>query len=202
MQDWDEIKIWRVNTRRALLDARAARSPAQQADAARVIGEALLHALTLQPGDWLGFYWPIRGEIDLRKSVTALVGRGAHAALPEVIARDAPLVFRPWQADCAMRNGTWDIPVPDTTACVTPTIVLIPCVAVDAEGYRLGYGGGFYDRTLAATSPRPLAIGIVLDEAVLPSIYPQAHDIPLDAVLCDQGWRKPLPRRPHIPACT
>lgn len=193
MQDWDEIKNWRIRTRRALLEARAARTVAQQADAARSMGDALLVSLTLQAHDWLGFYWPIRGEIDLRETVAALVSRGGSAALPEVVARDAPLVFRPWQADCTMRNGTWDIPVPDTAACVTPTIVLIPCVAVDAQGYRLGYGGGFYDRTLAIASPRPLTIGIVLDEAVLPSIHPQVHDIPLDAVLSERGWRRPLP---------
>jgi hypothetical protein len=76
---------------------------------------------------------------------------------------------------------------------VQPTVLLIPCVAVDAHGYRLGYGGGFYDRTLQRARPRPLSIGISLASAILPTIHPQPHDIALDAVLTEHGWHRPLP---------
>ena len=193
MQERDEIREWRALTRRGLLELRAKQSATQQVEAARAIGDALLRALAPQASDWLGFYWPIRGEIDLRAAVEGLIARGARAALPEVTARDAPLTFRPWHPDCAMRRGVWDIPVPDTAVSITPTLLLIPCVAADQQGYRLGYGGGFYDRTLAALSPRPLTIGIVLHEALLPSIHPQEHDIPLDAVLSERAWVRPLP---------
>lgn len=193
MQDWEEIRQWRIRTRQSLLAARAALDPATSARVARAVGEHLLASLCLWPGECLGFYWPIRGEFDLRDSVTMLCGEDAHAALPEVTARDAPLCFRPWDTECAMRLGQWNIPVPDTTALARPDVLLIPCVAVDAAGFRLGYGGGFYDRTLAAAAPRPLSIGIVQATAVLPTIHPQTHDIPLDAVLTETGWQRTLP---------
>ena len=193
MQDWTEIKHWRTQTRKELLAARQALSAQIRESVAEVMSRLLTETLALRADDCIGFYWAIRGEIDLRSAVTALCKQQASAALPEVTGRDEPLRFRPWTADCALRPGTWDIPIPDTPEIVQPTVLLIPCVAVDAHGYRLGYGGGFYDRTLLRARPRPLSIGISLASAILPTIHPQPHDIALDAVLTEHGWHLPLP---------
>jgi 5-formyltetrahydrofolate cyclo-ligase len=193
MQDWNEIKAWRMETRQGLLAARQTLSAQAREAFAQVMTRLLTETLVLRADDCVGFYWPIRGEIDLRGAVTALCKQQARAALPEVTGRDDPLRFRPWTLDCALRLGTWDIPIPDTPEIVQPTVLLIPCVAVDQHGYRLGYGGGFYDRTLQRARPRPLSIGISLASAILPTIHPQPHDIALDAVLTEHGWHRPPP---------
>jgi len=127
------------------------------------------------------------GEPDLRAAAAHWVAAGAKAALPDTFPRQ-PLTFRPWTPDCPMRAGVWDIPVPDTMETVEPSVLLMPCLGYDIEGYRLGHGGGYYDRTLAAMRPRPLAIGVGYSHAVLPTIWPQAHDIPMDAVVTEKAF--------------
>jgi len=129
----------------------------------------------------------MHGEPDLRAAAAQWVAAGAKAALPDTFPRQ-PLTFRPWTPDCPMRAGVWDIPVPDTMETVEPSVLLMPCLGYDIEGYRLGHGGGYYDRTLAAMRPRPLAIGVGYSHAVLPTIWPQAHDIPMDAVVTEKAF--------------
>lgn len=136
----------------------------------------------------LSAYWPIKGEPDLRSVMADLHGTGVTVALPLVERKAAPLVFRRWTPDTRMVRGDWNIPVPPPEAMiVTPGITLAPLVGWDGEGYRLGYGGGYFDRTLAALAPRPLTIGIGLQEARLATIYPQPHDIPLDFIVTEKG---------------
>jgi 5,10-methenyltetrahydrofolate synthetase len=133
-------------------------------------------------GATVGLYWPIKGELDLRPWMAAAHARGIAIALPVVIEKAAPLVFRPWAPRCAMTRGVWNIPIPDTDETVTPTVVISPVVGT-ADNYRLGYGGGFYDRTLASFDPRPLVIGIGPAVAAIPTIFPQPWDIPMDRVI-------------------
>ena len=136
----------------------------------------------------LSLYWPIKGEPDLRPLMAELHGEGVAIALPLVETKAAPLVFRRWTPETKMVRGDWNIPVPPPDApAVTPDIVLAPLVGWDAGGYRLGYGGGYFDRTLASLSPPPFAIGIGFQSARLPTIYPQPHDIALDAILTEAG---------------
>jgi 5-formyltetrahydrofolate cyclo-ligase len=85
-----------------------------------------------------------------------------------------------------MRRGLWNIPVPANRRVVVPSAVLIPLVGYDAAGYRLGYGGGYYDRTLAAAHLNTLKVGVGYDEAELATIYPQAHDVPMDLVVTER----------------
>lgn len=136
----------------------------------------------------LSAYWPIKGEPDLRPVMADLHAAGARLALPVVETKAAPLVFRRWTPETRMVRGDWNIPVPPPESpSLAPDIVLAPLVGWDGAGYRLGYGGGYFDRTLAALVPRPFAIGIGLRAAKLPTIYPQPHDIPLDVILSDAG---------------
>jgi len=111
-----------------------------------------------------------------------------NVTLPVVEMKAAPLAFRRWTPQTRMVRGDWNILVPPPNADrLIPQITLAPCVGWDGEGYRLGYGGGYFDRTLAALRPRPFTIGIGFHAARLATIYPQPHDIPLDVVLTERG---------------
>lgn len=135
-------------------------------------------------------YWPIKGEPDMRPLMAELHDAGVTVALPLVETRNAPLTFRVWTPRTRMVRGDWNIPVPPPEApAVSPDIALAPLVGWSADGYRLGYGGGYFDRTLAALKPRPFVIGIGFDTARLATIYPQPHDISLDAILTEAGER-------------
>ena len=136
----------------------------------------------------LSAYWPIKGEPDLRPLMAELHGTGVIIVLPVVAVKAAPLVFRRWEPGLQMVRGDWNIPVPPPDAeTLTPDIVLAPLVGWDGAGFRLGYGGGYFDRTLAALSPRPFTIGIGLQSARLATIFPQPHDIALDVILAEAG---------------
>lgn len=133
-------------------------------------------------------YWPIKGEPDLRPLMADLHAAGVRVALPLVEMKHAPLVFRRWTPETRMVRGDWNIPVPPQEAeVVTPDVALAPLVGWDRDCYRLGYGGGYFDRTLAHLSPRPFIIGIGLQAAELATIYPQPHDIRLDAIITEEG---------------
>jgi len=135
----------------------------------------------------VGFYWPVRGEPDLRPALTEWLASDPRriAALPRI--DGATLEFHQWHPDDAMQAGAFGIPVPAHGRVVQPDCLLIPCVAFDNDRYRLGYGGGFYDRTYATLVPWPLAVGIAFDATRVDTIDPQPHDMQLDVVLTDGG---------------
>tara|TARA_R110002096_G_scaffold29791_2_gene89663 strand:+ start:195 stop:812 length:618 start_codon:yes stop_codon:yes gene_type:complete len=137
------------------------------------------------------FTWPMPGEPDLRQAAARWIAAGGSAALPETV-RGQPLIFRPWSPGAPMRPGVWNIPVPEIEQTAVPEILLIPCLGFDAAGFRLGNGGGFYDRTLAALNPRPLAVGVGWSHATLTTIQPQPHDIPMDLIVTEQAaiWHR------------
>ncbi len=176
----------RAALRRRLLALRETLPQRAQADAR--IEAALAALLARLPVRCLGFYWPIQHEFDARALLARWLAEapGREAALPVVSAPGAPLDFHLWEPATPMRSGRYGIPVPDGSAPATPDALLIPCVGFSDGKFRLGYGGGFYDRTLAAAAPRPLAIGIGFDacRVVLP---PQAHDLPMDWIVSESG---------------
>lgn len=136
----------------------------------------------------LSGYWPIKGEPDLRPTLAELHRAGVTIALPVVETRAAPLVFRRWTPETKLVRGDWNIPVPPPDADeLMPEVMLAPCLGWDWACFRLGWGGGYFDRTLAAQMPRPLTIGIALSAARLQTIFPQPHDIPLDLILTEDG---------------
>lgn len=107
--------------------------------------------------------------------------------MPVVVAPKTPLLFREWHAAVPMADGAYGIPEPAGSARTTPDVVLLPANGFDEFGFRLGYGGGFFDRTLATIDPRPLVIGIAFELGRLSTIHPQPHDIPLDYVVTEAG---------------
>ncbi len=184
---WEEVRRWRKATRERLIaDRLAVPAAARQAHAASV-GAALRRLLSGLPHGILGFYWPFKGEFDPRPLVTALAADGWRLALPVVVGKAEPLLFRPWSPDVPMTAGVWGIPIPAGGDPVQPDLLLVPTVGFDRQCYRLGYGGGFYDRTLAAAAQRPATIGIGHASGALETVYPQPHDIPLDQVVTEAG---------------
>ncbi len=187
-----DVARWRKAERQRLRADRDALSVALRAAAGETIGTYLLEFLRHRFGGLTGRvlsgYWPIKGEPDLRPALLALHQAGVLVALPLVEVKAAPLLFRRWTPETRMQRGDWNIPVPPPEAeAVVPEIALAPVVGWTKEGYRLGYGGGYFDRTLAHLSPRPFTIGIGLHSARLSTIFPQPHDIPLDVILTEIG---------------
>jgi 5-formyltetrahydrofolate cyclo-ligase len=189
-----DVARWRKAERTRLRAERDALPVAQRQAVGAAIATHLHHLLQTRfdgaKGRTLSGYWPIKGEPDLRPLLARLHQAGVIIALPLVETKAAPLVFRLWTPETRMVRGDWNIPVPPPDAPVlTPDIALAPLVGWTVEGYRLGYGGGYFDRTLAALSPRPFTIGIGFESACLPTIFPQPHDIPLDVILTETGIR-------------
>ncbi|MCO5089959.1 5-formyltetrahydrofolate cyclo-ligase [Bosea sp. (in: a-proteobacteria)] len=180
---------WRRAERERLIAARLALPAATRtAFAQKIAGH--LDALIGDPaGVLVSGYWPFRGEPDLRSWLGGLAARGGHAALPVVVARGEPLLFRPWRAGDRLERGVWNIPVPAAGEPVFPRIVVAPLVGFDAEGYRLGYGGGFFDRTLAALPPSAIAIGVGYEMAAMATIRPHGFDIPMRYIVTETGIR-------------
>lgn len=187
-----DVARWRKAERQRLRAERDALSVAERQAASLAISAALTGYLRARFGDLRGLvfsgYWPIKGEPDLRPVLEALHHAGARVALPLAEVKAAPLVFRRWTPQTRMVRGDWNIPVPPSDAqVVVPEIALAPLVGWTADGYRLGYGGGYFDRTLAALEPRPFTIGIGFQSARLATIFPQPHDIRLDVILTEAG---------------
>jgi 5-formyltetrahydrofolate cyclo-ligase len=184
--DWDQVKAWRNERRKALVKHRSAVAP----DARRHLSQVVVGRLTelIDPATYptLGFYWPIRGEIDARELARQHIAAGGHAALPVIVTKNAPVEFWEWRPGVRMERGIMDIPVPRERNVLRPDVLVIPLIGFDRDKFRLGYGGGYYDRTLAAAVRRPLAIGVGSAELQLHTIYPQPHDIPMDLIVTEE----------------
>lgn len=183
--DWQDVKAWRKETRARLIAQRTRVASQDRAVWSAVISERLRTVLASRGTPLIGFYWPFRGEYDARPLLTVLRDQGARLALPVVVAKAQPLQFREWWPGIAITRGVWDIPIPSAGEPVSPDILLAPLVGFDADKYRLGYGGGFYDRTIAARSVKPLCIGVGFESSRLATIHPQAHDVPMDLIISE-----------------
>lgn len=184
---------WRTETRKALVAARLRVPEATREAWSAAIEKHLPRALPEVAGRVIGFCWPFRGEPDVRGAVRRFIAQGARAALPVVVAPAAPLAFRQWDESTALVAGAFDIPVPGDTAEVLPDVLLLPANGFDAAGFRLGYGAGFFDRTLASMEPRPRVVGIAYEMARIPTTWPQSHDQQMDVVVTEAGIFDPVP---------
>jgi 5-formyltetrahydrofolate cyclo-ligase len=184
---WPAIAAWRTRVRAERIGAREGTAVAARRAVDARINALLEAAFPVPAGRVVGFCWPYRGEVDVRFAVRLLRNRGATAALPEVQGRGLPLLFRAWWPGAPMAPGPLGIPAPMGTDLVEPYAAFVPLVGFDDAGYRLGYGGGYFDRTLAASVRRPVAIGVGTEAARLPTIRPQAHDVPMDFIVTEAG---------------
>jgi 5-formyltetrahydrofolate cyclo-ligase len=167
---------------------------ARRKEVSGIPGDAFLPAfaaLPLVPGSVLAGYWPMAGEADVRPLLTAWSAQGFTAALPLVAAKDAPLLFRRWHPGLELEAGphkTWHPPA--SAGEVTPDALLIPLLAFDRTGGRLGYGGGYYDRTLEAfreAGRRMLAVGVAFAAQEINGLPVEPHDQPLDWVITEDA---------------
>jgi 5,10-methenyltetrahydrofolate synthetase len=178
-------EITRTRVRNALIRWRCERDTAvgEQADAA--LRERLAALLATAPFDRarvLGVYWPIRGEPELAPCYRQWECEGRTLALPRIGAGGA-LEFGRWRHDGEVRVERFAIPVPHPFETIEPELLIVPCVGFDSRGYRLGYGGGHYDRTLAQRSVA--AVGVGYDACELERFDAEAHDRPLPAIVTE-----------------
>jgi 5-formyltetrahydrofolate cyclo-ligase len=185
-----ELKAWRRSERQRLLTLRTGAPPDQRRQWGQKIDERLRPLLRDRAGLTLGVYWPFQAEFDPRLLIDWLIAMGSAVALPAVVDKKGPLEYRAWRPGEALVDGVWNIPIPEKREIVVPQGVLAPLVGFDRDCYRLGYGGGYFDRTLAALSPRPLAIGVGFELSQLETIHPQDFDIPMDLIVTEAGVRR------------
>lgn len=183
---WADVSRWRKAERERLIGERMAMSADERAARSEKIAAGLDGAIRKVAGRIVSVYWPFRGEPDLRNWSIRVIERGGRIALPVVIRKGWPLEFRIWAPGDPLERGVWNILAPARGPAVEPDIVVAPLVGFDAERYRLGYGGGFFDRTLAAMTKRPFAVGVGYASARLATIYPQPHDIAMSAIVTDE----------------
>jgi 5-formyltetrahydrofolate cyclo-ligase len=181
------VQSWRKAERARLIAAREAVDAATLDSWRRAIDAHLERGFPGLARSRLAFCWPIRNEYDARHLARRLREAGAVTALPVVVAPKAPLVFREWHPGVELAAGPLGIPYPLGTREIEPQAVLVPMNGWDAQGYRLGYGGGFFDRTLAALEKKPLVIGVAYEQARLETIHPQSWDVPVDYAVTERG---------------
>jgi len=178
-----EVARWRKAERLRLIALRSALPAEDRARHTVAIVRQLEEMIPARSNEITSAYWPIRAEPDLRSWMRAACSRGLRVALPVALELGQPMTFREWRPDSAMARGLWKIPYPADGAEVSPTTMLAPLVGFDSACYRLGYGGGFFDRTLAIMARKPLVIGLGYPQLRMPTIFPQCHDIPMDWIV-------------------
>ncbi len=183
--------------------ARAGRGAVPAAERAAAGAKAARHfmaTIPLSPGAVVSAYWPLGDELDSRPLIQALLDAGQRIALPVVQGAGRPLCFRRWRHGDAMATSSFGVSEPlQSAAEVRPKIVIAPLLAYNGEGYRLGYGGGYYDRTLRALRqgvPGLLAVGLGFAAQEMPALPYDGHDEPLDWLVNENGARR-FPRRNH-----
>jgi len=178
-----DVMRWRKAERERLQLLRKAVAAEQRAAALQSVLQQLEQLLQNSEVTVLGAYWPIHQELDLRAWMRRQADAGMTIALPVIHARNQPLGYSRWHPQGTMRRGPWGIAEPAADDWLEPQMLLAPLLGVDQHHYRLGNGGGYFDRSLAAAAPRPLAVGIGFHCARIATIYPQVHDIPMDLVI-------------------
>jgi len=182
--------IYRSALRKQLIERRLALSAADCAFFSASVCKHLQHSFPQLAALRVAFCWPVKNEPDLRPLIRFWLATGAAgftALLPLINEPGAALGFRTWTPASRMIEDRYGIPTPAEGELLLPQALLIPVNAFDAAGYRVGYGGGFFDRTLAALNPAPLSIGVGFELSRVDSIHPEAHDVGLDAMVTEAG---------------
>jgi 5,10-methenyltetrahydrofolate synthetase len=185
--DAQSLKSWRKAQRERLIAERLAIPHATLAAWRQSMDGYLERSFPGLAQRRVAFCWPIKNEYDARHFARTLRERGALTALPVVVAPKSPLAFREWHPGVELAKGALDIPYPVDSREIVPDAVLLPMNGWDSKGYRLGYGAGFFDRTLASLARKPVVIGVSYEQARLDTIHPQPWDIPVDYLVTERG---------------
>lgn len=184
-----------VETAKAALRARAHEQRAtflaeHRFGAASAVAAHFMAEVDLRPDDVIAAYWPIRDELDCRPIVARLMDEGWRVCLPVVVGRDRPLELRVWEPGAPLHPAGFGTLAPAAGAPVAePDVMLVPLLGFDRHGTRLGYGGGYYDRTVAAMSKAPRLIGFAFSAQEVELVPRAPHDLQLDAVVTERGVR-------------
>jgi 5-formyltetrahydrofolate cyclo-ligase len=161
-----------------------------KADAAKAAAQHFLASVPFGRDEIVACYWPIRDELDCKPLLTKLVDSGQPVCLPVVIGDGLPLELRLWaEGEPLYPSGFGTLAPPETAPIVEPDVIVMPLLGFDKRGTRLGYGGGYYDRTLTMITKSPRLIGYAFASQELETIPREPHDIPLDAVVTEAGYR-------------
>jgi len=188
-----------IESAKAALRARALKRrsefpAAERAAAARAAADHFFSGTMLAPNAIVAAYWPIRDELDCRPVLTRLMDARQPVCLPVVPGEDLPLELRLWEEGTPLYpSGFGTLAPAETAPLVEPDIVLMPLLGFDSRGTRLGYGGGYYDRTLASLTHRPLLVGFAFACQELDAIPREDHDLPLDMIVTEEGIRRFVP---------
>jgi 5-formyltetrahydrofolate cyclo-ligase len=199
--DERQLIAWRKQKRSELLELRASISEEQRVHASELILTRVNSIFQSCGTRIAAFYWPFRGEIEVLPLIHRFIAAGGTVALPMVVGRSQPLTFRLWTPGCRMDTGVFGIPYPAESRDVVPDTLVVPLVGFDDDCYRLGNGGGYYDRTLAASKPKALSIGIGFASLRLETIQPQQYDVPMDYIVTEtETLRRPIKNRRDVPS--
>lgn len=183
----EEAKAALRNRARA---ARASLDHGERADAAVAAAQHFFNAVPLQAGDVVAAYWRIRDELDCQPILVKLMDSNQKVVLPVVVGPEQPLDLRVWEPGASLYESGFGTLAPSELAPrAEPDIVLMPLLGFDARGTRLGYGGGYYDRTLARLSKKPRLVGLAFAAQELERIPREPHDVPLDMIVTEAGVR-------------
>jgi 5-formyltetrahydrofolate cyclo-ligase len=186
----DQIENAKAALRLKAHAARAALPQGLRNEAALAVAEHFFQYIDLQPGAIVAAYWRIRDELDCQPILVRLMDSLQPVVLPVVLGPDEPLEMRIWEQGAALYPAGFGTLAPAELAPqAEPDVVLMPLLGFDRMGTRLGYGGGYYDRTLARLTKRPRLVGLAFAAQELDAIPREAHDVPLDAVVTEAGVR-------------
>jgi len=185
-----DVAAWRKELRARLIEERLRIPTEQHEEASRRIDGFLEDLLGRFPAQAVSAYWPFKNEVDLRPLMDRLRARGWVTALPVVQGKRKPLEFLRWTSDSEMDAGVYGIPIPRIREVVFPNVVITPLVAFDSKNFRLGYGAGYFDITLATLPTPPRSIGVGFELSRQETIYPLETDIPMDFVVTEAGIQR------------
>jgi len=194
MDNSDESKAAQKKAlRKALLEQRL--NLPDRLQRAELLQRVMRIWLVGRPDAVIGAYWPIKGEFDPLPALHRWKEDGElidqpqprRIGLPVVNRAHKTMTFHAWYPGCPMEEDAYGIPKPKDTELIVPTLLFVPCVGYSAGGYRLGYGGGFYDRMLGSLNPKPFTVGLGFGTDFVDDFEPEPHDMPLDTILNDHG---------------
>ncbi|HEY4201771.1 MAG TPA: 5-formyltetrahydrofolate cyclo-ligase [Devosiaceae bacterium] len=169
---------------------RAGISSEERTEAGKAAARHFFDGVVLDPGAIVACYWPIRDEMDCQPILIRLMDSLQPVCLPVVLGEDLPLELRLWEQDAALYpSGFGTLAPSDGAPVVEPDVVLVPLLGFDKRGTRLGYGGGYYDRTLAVMHKPPRLVGLAFAVQEIDEIPREDHDIPLDVIVTEAGVR-------------
>lgn len=188
---FEEIAEAKALLRKSAGECRANLSETERAEKSLSVSCRLVDNIPIISGQKISAYWPIGEEVDCKPLIFKLQAHGATIVLPTIVGANRPLVMREFLGEDHLISAQFGTLEPNVDAPeITPSIILLPLLAFDKIGARLGYGGGFYDRTIASMQNKPILIGLAFDVQEVDFVPTSTHDMTLDMIVTETGVHK------------